>query len=131
MRSGCGRWRRWLAGARELAHPPKIWPGSRRAPVATVTAVTTVTSIDVDGGAAVYSISGGADAARFTIDASTGVLSFVAAPNFDLDACRAWFTEQGVAKFKTPERVIVVDELPLLGSGKPDRAALRARLAPR
>ncbi len=46
-------------------------------------AVTTVTSTDVDGGAAVYSIVGGADAARFTINAGTGVLTFVAAPNYE------------------------------------------------
>src|SRR5690606_18166549 len=48
---------------------------------------------------------------------------------FDLDACRAWFDAQGVARYKTPERVVVVDELPLLASGKPDRAALRASMA--
>jgi cyclohexanecarboxylate-CoA ligase len=54
----------------------------------------------------------------------------VAEPGFDLDACRAWFERQGVAKFKTPERVVVVDAFPLLGSGKPDRAALRGRLTP-
>jgi acyl-CoA synthetase (AMP-forming)/AMP-acid ligase II len=47
---------------------------------------------------------------------------------FDLDACRAWFAEQGVARFTTPERVEVVDELPLLPAGKPDRAALRKSL---
>jgi trimeric autotransporter adhesin len=49
------------------------------------TAVTTVTStdVDVDGGTAVYSIAGGADAARFTINPSTGVLTFVAAPDFE------------------------------------------------
>jgi len=46
---------------------------------------------------------------------------------FDLDACRAWFEQQGVARFKTPERVVRVDELPLLAAGKPDRAALRDR----
>jgi len=34
-----------------------------------------------------------------------------------------------VARFKTPERVVRVDELPLLSAGKPDRAALRARAA--
>src|SRR4051794_12173901 len=44
---------------------------------------------------------------------------------FDLDACRAWFATEGVARYKTPERVIVLDELPLLPAGKPDRAALR------
>jgi len=57
------------------------------------------------------------------------VAMFVEAPpTFDLSAARAWFTAQGVARFKTPERVVVVDRLPLLPSGKPDRAVLRARL---
>ncbi len=48
------------------------------------TSVTTVTSTDVDGGAPVYSIIGGADQAKFTIDVVTGVLSFVAAPNYEV-----------------------------------------------
>ncbi|MDZ7858116.1 cadherin domain-containing protein [Sphaerotilus sp.] len=49
------------------------------------TAVVTVTASDVDLGAASfsYSITGGADAARFTIDAATGVLSFLAAPDHE------------------------------------------------
>jgi cyclohexanecarboxylate-CoA ligase len=51
----------------------------------------------------------------------------VAPPSFDLDACRAWFSARGIARFKTPERMIVVDQLPMLASGKPDRQALRAR----
>jgi cyclohexanecarboxylate-CoA ligase len=56
------------------------------------------------------------------------VVAFVEAPaTFDIAACREWFTARGVARFKTPERVVVVDALPLLASGKPDRAALRAR----
>jgi Domain of unknown function (DUF4347)/Cadherin-like/Cadherin domain len=48
-------------------------------------AVTTVTASDADLPAPTlsYSISGGADAARFTIDSSTGALSFVTAPNFE------------------------------------------------
>ena len=46
-------------------------------------AVAAVTSTDVDGGAAQYSIVGGADAARFTIDAAAGTLSFTAAPDFE------------------------------------------------
>ena len=53
------------------------------------TAVGTVVAADPDGLAAVgYAISGGADAALFTIDAATGLLSFVAAPDFEapLDA---------------------------------------------
>jgi len=58
------------------------------------------------------------------------VCAFVVAPRaFDLAACRAWFESKGMAKFKTPERVVVVDALPLLPTGKPDRAALRARHA--
>jgi cyclohexanecarboxylate-CoA ligase len=52
----------------------------------------------------------------------------VGAPTFDVDAARAWFAERGVARFKTPERVVVVAELPTLPTGKPDRDALRARL---
>ncbi|MCL4800525.1 MAG: tandem-95 repeat protein [Burkholderiales bacterium] len=47
------------------------------------TAVTTVTATDVDGPSLIYSISGGADAARFAIDPGTGVLTFAAAPDFE------------------------------------------------
>lgn len=43
---------------------------------------------------------------------------------FTVDDCRAWFSEQGVARFKTPERVVVLEALPLLPTGKPDKAAL-------
>ncbi|MHB0960277.1 MAG: cadherin domain-containing protein, partial [Pirellulaceae bacterium] len=43
--------------------------------------VTTVTSTDVDGGTPVYSIVGGADAAKFSINGASGVLSFAAAPD--------------------------------------------------
>lgn len=43
----------------------------------------TVTSLDLDGDAPIYGIAGGADAARFTIDAKTGVLSFLAAPDYE------------------------------------------------
>ena len=49
---------------------------------------------------------------------------------FALDDFRAWFDQHDITRFKWPERVEVIDELPLLGSGKPDKAALRARLAP-
>ena len=47
--------------------------------------------------------------------------------SFDLAACRSWFEDQGLARFKTPERVVVVAELPVLAAGKVDRAALRTR----
>jgi cyclohexanecarboxylate-CoA ligase len=49
---------------------------------------------------------------------------------FDIADARAWFAARGVATFKTPERVYVVDELPLLASGKPDRVALRRAVVP-
>src|SRR5204863_910087 len=48
------------------------------------TAVTIVTSIDTDAGATLtYSIAGGADAAKFAINSSTGALSFVSAPDYE------------------------------------------------
>jgi cyclohexanecarboxylate-CoA ligase len=49
---------------------------------------------------------------------------------FDVEDARQWFAARGVATFKTPERVFVVDELPLLASGKPDRVALRRAVVP-
>jgi acyl-CoA synthetase (AMP-forming)/AMP-acid ligase II len=52
----------------------------------------------------------------------------VAAADFDLAACRAWFDQRGVARFKTPEEVVRLDEMPLLPAGKVDRARLRATL---
>jgi non-ribosomal peptide synthetase component E (peptide arylation enzyme) len=58
------------------------------------------------------------------------VVAFVEGPaGFDVETCRAWFVERGVARFKIPERVIVVDALPLLPTGKPDLSVLRARLS--
>jgi Ca2+-binding RTX toxin-like protein len=47
------------------------------------TAVATITATDLDGTSPTYSITGGVDAARFTINATTGVLKFVTAPNFE------------------------------------------------
>ncbi|HEX7567866.1 MAG TPA: Ig-like domain-containing protein, partial [Anaerolineaceae bacterium] len=47
------------------------------------TAVTTVTATYVDGDTLTYSISGGADAAFFSINDSTGVLTFITAPDFE------------------------------------------------
>jgi hypothetical protein len=46
----------------------------------------TVTASDPDGNGLVYAISGGADAARFSMNASTGELSFRTAPNFETPA---------------------------------------------
>jgi hypothetical protein len=48
------------------------------------TAVTTVTATDADAGSTLtYSIVGGEDAAKFTVDGSTGALSFVSAPDYE------------------------------------------------
>ncbi len=49
--------------------------------------------------------------------------------SIDLGATAAWFAERGVARFKTPETVVVLGELPLLAAGKIDRAELRRRAA--
>ena len=44
-----------------------------------------MTATDPDVGQTLsYSIIGGADASKFTIDSTTGALSFVTAPNFEL-----------------------------------------------
>ncbi len=60
------------------------------------------------------------------------VAAFVVAPGgFDLDACRAWFAQRGAARYTTPERIEVLDELPALASGKVDRKKLQASLTPR
>jgi len=53
-------------------------------------AVTTVSAVDPEGEAVSYAIAGGADAARFTIDSSTGVLAFVAAPDFEDPTDSGW-----------------------------------------
>ena len=51
------------------------------------TAVSTVSATDADAGQTItYSISGGADAARFAIGSTSGVLTFAAAPDFEAPA---------------------------------------------
>jgi cyclohexanecarboxylate-CoA ligase len=58
------------------------------------------------------------------------VAAFVVARiKIDVDECRRWFAEHGMARFKTPEVVVQLDEIPQLPAGKPDRAALKARAA--
>jgi hypothetical protein len=64
---------------------PTITSSSTASVAENSTAVMTVTASDADVPAQTltYSIVGGADAARFTIDSSTGALSFVSAPNYE------------------------------------------------
>ncbi|MCW2283671.1 ribosomal protein S11 [Rhodoblastus acidophilus] len=45
--------------------------------------VATMTAADPEGGVVTWSIAGGADAARFVLDAKTGALGFVSAPNYE------------------------------------------------
>ena len=57
------------------------------------------------------------------------VAAFVVAPDdFSLAECRAWFSQRGAARFIIPERVEVLEELPVLASGKVDRMKLAASL---
>jgi cyclohexanecarboxylate-CoA ligase len=44
---------------------------------------------------------------------------------FGLVEARAWFESRGVTRFKWPERVEILPDLPRLPAGKPDRARLR------
>ena len=46
----------------------------------------TISATDADGDALSYSITGGADASKFTISATTGVLSFAQAPDYESPA---------------------------------------------
>jgi Ca2+-binding RTX toxin-like protein len=48
-----------------------------------IAAVTTVQAADPDGDILTYQIVGGADEAKFSINSSTGALSFVTAPDFE------------------------------------------------
>jgi len=49
----------------------------------------------------------------------------------ELPAVRRFLQERGLARFKLPERMEVLDEFPYLGIGKVDKTALRADLAAR
>lgn len=53
----------------------------------------------------------------------------VAGPDVDLPAVQQHLAALGVAKFKWPERVEQVDDLPRTNVGKIDKAALRSRVA--
>lgn len=68
--------------------PPRITSGAGGAEIGVdvnegQTAVTTVVATDANLNTVTYSIAGGADAALFTIDPATGVLSFITAPDFE------------------------------------------------
>jgi len=88
----------------------------------------TATADDADGDALTFSISGGADADLFEIDAGTGALSFVEAPDFeapgDADGDNAYVVEVSVTDGEaTASQTVTVtvngidDEAPVLVSG--------------
>ncbi|WP_254512701.1 cadherin domain-containing protein [Anatilimnocola floriformis] len=63
---------------------PAITSGNAFSVAENTTAVTTVTGLDPDAIATLaYSIVGGLDAGKFTIDHDLGLLSFLSAPNFE------------------------------------------------
>ena len=66
--------------ARELNVEPVVTSDAFDAPE-NVALVGTVEASDANGDAPVFSIVGGADAARFTIDAASGALAFIDAPD--------------------------------------------------
>jgi len=57
------------------------------------------------------------------------VAFIVGSADIDAAECGRWFAEHGVARFKTPELVVHIDEVPLLAAGKPDRTTLKERAA--
>ncbi|MHB8962656.1 MAG: InlB B-repeat-containing protein [Saccharofermentanales bacterium] len=78
----------WAASTGGTINPPAITSdgGGDSASISVdenQTTVTTVTAADPDSVHLTYSISGGYDASRFVMDATSGVLSFLEAPNFE------------------------------------------------
>jgi len=56
-------------------------------------------------------------------------VSLLPGESLDLETVRKFMTGEGIAAFKLPERLEVLDSLPLTKVGKIDKAALRARIA--
>ncbi len=70
----------------DVNEAPVIFSVATASVVENTTAVLTAAATDPDGDAIVWSISGGADQALFTIDAGTGALAFAAAPSYGIPA---------------------------------------------
>lgn len=73
----------WAASTGATISPPTITSDDSFYAEENQTAVTTVTATDPDSTTLTFSISGGIDAALFTIDPFTGVLTFKTAPDFE------------------------------------------------
>ena len=68
----------------DAADAPVVTSGASVSVEENQTTAYTVIATDQDGGSTLtYGISGGADAAKFTIDPSTGIVTFNTAPNFE------------------------------------------------
>jgi ELWxxDGT repeat protein len=77
-------WTASLAAPTPVNEAPTVTSSGTANAAENQTAVQTVTGSDPDAGTTLtYSISGGADAAKFSIDAGTGVLAFLTSPNFE------------------------------------------------
>ena len=99
-------------------------------------AVTVVTATDADlpAQALTYTISGGADALKFGINATSGVLSFIAAPNFeaptDAGANNVYDVTVSVSDGTLADTqaisvtVFNVNEAPVLATSIPDQRAI-------
>ncbi len=63
--------------------PPAFTSGTTFSVPENQTTVTTLTGIDPDGDVLSFTLSGGADQARFSVDAISGALKFLSAPDFE------------------------------------------------
>ena len=113
--------------------PPEINGGATTSVdvIENLTAVTTVTAIDPDvADTLTYSISGGADAAAFIINSSTGLLAFVTAPDYEtpndiggdnIYAVEVTVTDNGVGTLSDIQAIAVVvtnlNEAPIIDGG--------------
>jgi Ca2+-binding RTX toxin-like protein len=70
-----------VAGANNTA--PTVTSATAFSVTENTTSITTLTATDAENQPLAWSLAPGLDAARFSINASTGVLSFVAAPDFE------------------------------------------------
>ena len=91
-------------------------------------AIYTAVATDADGDTLTYSISGGADASRFSINASTGALSFTSPPDFenpsDANGDNVYVVTVRVSDgTATAEQTVTItitdeDEAPVISSGQ-------------
>ena len=102
--------------------------------------MTTVTATDADLPAQTltFSIVGGADAARFTINASTGALAFITAPDYELPTdtglttTTTWWCGSATARLTDTQaiRVMVTDVVEVLPNVAPVNTVPAAQSTP-